>query len=257
MRKWIDLFLFYATVIIVVSGVVLYIMPHGRVAYFTGWRFLGIDKDGWTNLHVIFGILMVIVAVWHIIVNFKPLKHYLTKKESIYAALITIIISAGTVAGVQPFKSVSDLEEYIKNSWEVSKTEIPIAHGELLTLKKFCLELDIPLNEAIKKLKEKGIQFKQDETLKEIAAKNNTTPDKIYEIIKKNSSQNSTLILKSGVGRMKLEEFCKKNNYDLDRVSKILKAKGINFSKNQTLKDIATANNLTPADIVNILQKAR
>jgi len=58
MRKWIDLFLFYSTLIIIISGIVLYIMPHGRVAYFTGWKFLGIDKDGWDNLHVIFGFFL-------------------------------------------------------------------------------------------------------------------------------------------------------------------------------------------------------
>ncbi|WP_024790343.1 DUF4405 domain-containing protein [Lebetimonas sp. JH292] len=177
MRKWIDLFLF-STIIIIFSGIVLYIMPHGRVAYFTGWKFLGIDKDGWDNLHVIFGFFM-----GHIVVNWRALKKYLFL-ESVFALLIIALVSIGTIKNIQPFKSVSDLEEYIKNSWEVSKSEIPIAHGELLSLKDVFDKLNIPLNQATDKLKERGIQFNVNETLKEIANKNNLTPVKIYEKMK-------------------------------------------------------------------------
>ncbi|GAB6045128.1 DUF4405 domain-containing protein [Caminibacter profundus] len=258
MRKWIDLFLFYSTLIIIISGIVLYIMPHGRVAYFTGWKFLGIDKDGWDNLHVIFGFFLVIVAVWHIVFNWRVLKKYLFQKESIFALLIIALVSIGTIKNIQPFKSVSDLEEYIKNSWEVSKSEIPIAHGELLSLEEFCAKLNIPLNEAIKKLKEKGVQFNVNETLKEIANKNNLTPDKVYEIIKpkKNSnSQNVKFIPGSGIGRMSLDDFCKKYSCDANEAIKILKAKGINAKKTQTLREIAFSNNLTPVDIAEMIKK--
>ena len=165
-RKWIDLFLFYATVMIIVSSIVLYIMPHGRVAYFTGWKFLGIDKDGWDNLHVIFGILMVIVAVWHIIVNWKVMKKYLMQKESVFALLITAFISIGTISNIQPFKVVSDFEEMIKNSWEVSKVDIPLVHAELLTLKELCQKLNIPYQSAAKILENKKIIFNAQDTLK-------------------------------------------------------------------------------------------
>ncbi len=252
-RKWIDLLLFYATIIITISGVVLYIMPHGRVAYFTGWKFLSIDKDGWGNLHTIFGFFMVIVTIWHIVINWKPLKKYLFQKESIFAILITLIISIGTILGVEPFKSVSDLEEYIKNSWEVSKNEIPIAHGELLSLKEFCLKLNIPLSEAIKKLKERGIKFNENQTLKEIGNRNNLTPDKIYEIIKL-KNRNFKIIPKSGIGRMSLDEFCKKYNLDIDKVIKTLEKKEIKANENQTLKEIASENGLTPIDIIKIVE---
>lgn len=253
MRKWIDLFLFYATLMIIISGIVLYIMPHGRVAYFTGWKFLGIDKDGWDNLHVIFGFLMVIVAIWHIVINWKPLKKYLLQKESLIALFTTVVIIAGTLLNLQPFKSVSDLEEYIKNSWEVSKAEIPIAHGELLSLKEFCKKLNIPLSEAVYKLKERGIRFDVNETLKEIAKKNNLTPYKIYEIIK--PKQRFEFRPGSGIGRMSLEEFCKKYQCNVNDTLKKLKSNGIEANKNQTLRKIAISNNLTPIDIVEIIKK--
>jgi hypothetical protein len=258
MRKWIDLFLFYIAVIIIFSGIVLYIMPHGRVAYFTGWKFLGIDKDGWDNLHIIFGFFMVIVALWHIVFNWRLMKKYLLQKESMFVLLIIVLVSIGTVKNVQPFKSVSDLEEYIKNSWKVSKSEIPIAHGELLSLKDFCNKLNIPLEDAANELKEKGIKFNINETLKEIADKNNITPVKIYEIIKpkkSGNSQNVKFIPGSGIGRMSLYDFCRKYNYNVNEAVQKLQAKGIKAKQNQSIKEIAANNKVTPEDIINIITK--
>ena len=149
LRKWIDLFLFYVTIIIIITSIVLYIMPHGRIAYFTGWRFLFVDKNGWENLHVVFGLLMVILTIWHTVINWRVLKRYLLQRQSIITFLFVLIILTGTILNIQPFKSVNDLKEIIKNSWSVSKKEVPIAHGELLSLKDFCRKLNIPLNDAI------------------------------------------------------------------------------------------------------------
>jgi len=249
-RKWIDLLLFYATVMIIVSGIVLYIMPHGRVAYFTGWKFLGIDKDGWDNLHVIFGFLMVIVAIWHMLINWKVMKKYLMQKESIFALLITAIISIGTLTNIQPFKSVSDLEDMIKNSWEVSKVDIPLAHAELLTLKELCQKLNIPYQSAAKILENKKIIFNAQDTLKEIAKKNNTTPNKIYELIKNANSP----YIGTGLGMMSLSEVCQKEGIDLKVCLNRLKKEGINAKKDDTLRELAFSHNLRPIDILNIIK---
>ncbi len=256
MRKWIDLLLFYATLVIIVSGIVLYIMPHGRVAYFTGWEFLGIDKDGWDSLHIVFGILMVVVAIWHIVVNWKVMKKYLLQKESFVSILIVLGVSFGSVFNLWPFKGVMDLQEYIKNSWEVNKVSIPFGHAELLSLKEFCKKLNIPLDEAISKLNQHNIRCLKDESLKEISKKNNTTPSNIYNIIKSNTPSvvQSTFEVGSGIGRMSLEEFCKKYNYNINKVLKLLKEKNIKANKTQTLRDIAFSNNITPIDLASLIE---
>lgn len=251
-RKWIDLLLFYATVMIIVSGIVLYIMPHGRVAYFTGWKFLGVNKDGWDNIHVIFGFLMVVVAVWHIIVNWKVMKKYLLQKESVFALLITAVITIGTVANIQPFKSVSDLEEMIKNSWDVNKKAIPISHGELLSLKDFCERLNINLNKAVQKLKSKGYSFNINDTLKTIAKNNNTTPADIYEAIK--NAKTVSPVQGSGFGRMTLKEVCQKEGVDVNVCVKKLESKGIKASADKTLREIAFPNGITPMDIIDMIK---
>jgi hypothetical protein len=254
-RKWIDLLLFYSTVMIIISGIVLYIMPHGRVAYFTGWTFLGIDKDGWDNIHIIFGFLMVIVAVWHILINWKVMKKYLMQRESVFALLITAVITIGTVANIQPFKSVGDLEEMIKNSWDVNKKAISIAHAELLSLKEFCLRLNINLNQAVSKLKAMGYKFSVNESLKVIAKNNNTTPADIYMILKQPSGNTFQTVPAAGYGRMTLEEVCRKENIDIRVCLQKLKHKGINAKPQQTLREIAFPNGYTPVEIIDIIKK--
>jgi len=251
MRKWIDLFLFYSTIIIIISGIVLYIMPHGRVAYFTGWSFLGLNKDEWDNLHIIFGIVMVIFSIWHIVLNWKPLKKFLFKKEAVFAFIVVLIISIGSIKQIIPFKYVSDFQEYVKSLWPENKFDVPIPHGELLRLDEFCKKLGIDVNIALNKLKKEGIQATKSQTLKEIAINNNTTPAHIYEIIKQNSTQ--LLFIGSGIGRMSLEEFCKKYNVSLNSAIKKLEKQGFVVRKDETLREIAQKYSLTPLQVAQII----
>ena len=251
-RKWIDLLLFYASLVILVTGVVLYIMPKGKVAYFTGWTLFGIDKDGWDALHIVFGMLIVIVAIWHIVYNWKIMKKYLLQKESLYALIITLGISAGTLMNIQPFKSILDLQDAIKSSWEDQKVEIPIAHAELLTLKEFCKKLNINLDSAVNKLKAKNYKFNIDETLKSISRNNNSSPVKIYGIIKSNVYKTET---RYGYGRMSLKEICKKEGIKIDECLAKLNKQGIKANPDDKLKDLAFSHNLTPLDIIKIIKK--
>ncbi len=113
----------------------LYIVPSGRVAYFTGWTLFGLDKDEWSNLHIIFAIIMTIFVIWHLIVNWGILKRYLFSLESLFSIIIIVLVSAGTITQIQPFKAVSQIQNNIKNSWEENKVDIPIPHAEKFTLK--------------------------------------------------------------------------------------------------------------------------
>ena len=56
-----------------VSGLVLFIEPHGRVAYWTWWRFLGFGKTQWDGVHITLGWVFVISSGLHIYLNWKPL----------------------------------------------------------------------------------------------------------------------------------------------------------------------------------------
>ncbi len=121
LRKYISLFLFYTLIAIIISGIVLYIMPHGRIAYWTDWRFLGLDKDQWDALHTIFGFLMIFFGIWHVILNWKSIVRYLkgkagilTSKEFLITTFIVLIAGVGTLTNLPPFKTVIDIGEKIK-----------------------------------------------------------------------------------------------------------------------------------------------
>ncbi|HYN38594.1 MAG TPA: DUF4405 domain-containing protein [Rhodospirillales bacterium] len=64
-----------SAIILLISGVVLFIAPSGRIASATQWALLWLDKDGWVNLHNVFAILFVAGLIWHLVFNWKPLSN--------------------------------------------------------------------------------------------------------------------------------------------------------------------------------------
>jgi hypothetical protein len=191
MRRFVSLFLFFTLIAMIVSGVVLYIMPHGRVAYWTGWRFLGLDKDQWDNLHTVFGFLMVFFGIWHVVLNWSSIVSYikgkagaLLSKEFLLSSVVALGVAVGTILNLPPFSFVPEIGEQIKNMWEKPKVMPPAPHAELFPLKKVAGLVGISPEEALKILKDRGIKVSSlDERLKDIALKNNTTPAHIYEIL--------------------------------------------------------------------------
>ena len=70
-RSFISFLLTWSFAILIVSGIVLYIAPHGRVAHWVNWRLLGLTKDNWAAIHTIIGYLFMIVAVVHFVFNYR------------------------------------------------------------------------------------------------------------------------------------------------------------------------------------------
>jgi hypothetical protein len=62
--------------IMTVSGIVAFIVPHGRIAYWTDWRFFGLTKNNWGDIHVIGCALFLIAGGFHIYFNWRPLTSY-------------------------------------------------------------------------------------------------------------------------------------------------------------------------------------
>ena len=179
MRKFISIFMFLSFIVMLVSGVVLYIMPHGRVAYWTGWTLFGLGKDEWESLHMVFGLLMVISGIWHLVLNWKIFVNYVKSKSKVLlskdffiAFSFTFLVIICTLFKIPPFKNFVELSEEIKSSWPQNKISSPAPHAELFSLEKVCNLLGISLEEGLKALKDKGFKIKsKDETLKEIAEK--------------------------------------------------------------------------------------
>jgi len=82
-RVFISFGLFIALLMMLVSGVILYISPPGRVANWTDWRMIGLTKRGWQNQHIIFGFSFLILSLFHLFfINWKAFLSYLKSKTS-------------------------------------------------------------------------------------------------------------------------------------------------------------------------------
>jgi len=150
-----------------VSGAILFLSPPGRVANWSDWRMLGLTKHDWTGLHVWFSVIFLVTAGFHIVFNFRPLVNYFKdrltrrigfRREWIVAFGLCAGVFVGVRAGVPPFSSFLDFNEGIKRSWEDPRGAAPIPHAELLSLKELAGKAEVPLDTALQRLTEKGVQ---------------------------------------------------------------------------------------------------
>ncbi len=197
-RKLTSIFLGICFFILIFSGVILFIMPYGRVAYWTDWRFLGLNKDQWSEIHIVFSIGFFTTGFTHIFFNIKPLLFYLKKAkiEVFYTFLFTIFLLIGSIWNFKPFSILINFEENVKNSWIDNKIAPKIPHGELWSLKKLIKRMNINEEKALEALKDKGIKILSiKEKIKDIGKRNGVKPVVIYQILnnikaKKNEKNN-------------------------------------------------------------------
>jgi len=79
-RQITSLTAFTSFVLMLITSLILYISPQGRVAYWADWRLLGLDKTQWSNLHINLGVLFLLAVFLHIYYNWKPILSYLKNK---------------------------------------------------------------------------------------------------------------------------------------------------------------------------------
>ena len=255
--------LFISFLFLVVTSIILYIVPQGRVAYWADWHLWGLSKSQWGDLHINLGFLFLLAGLFHIYFNWRPILAYMknrARKVTVMtpafgvALLLTLIVGAGTYFEIPPMSSVIQLGESFKDSAAKKYGEPPYGHAELSSLKLFAKKQDLDLKQAVELLRKNNILFTDvSETLADIAVKNNLTPRDIYRLIKpaevedesggKNSFPDSPM---PGFGNMTLEEICRKYQLDLAVLIKGLNDRGIKSEKTMTVKQIGAANGKEP-----------
>jgi hypothetical protein len=255
-------------VLMVITSVVLYIVPQGRVAYWADWHLLGLTKTDWGNIHINLGVLFLISLFLHIYYNWKALISYLknkTKQIKVFtpdfnlALAITLAVAAGTYVMAPPFSWVMLLNDHFKDSGAEKYGEPPYGHAELSSLKTFANKLNLDLEKSMKLLNQAGYRVTDSAlTLKTISEQNDIPPQQVYETIKAASvntidmSKNDTALPESprfGTGRLTLADFCTKYGLNNKQIVRELKTQAINASEELTLKTIADQNSLSPIDL--------
>ena len=111
-RKIISLTALISFVFLILTSIVLYIVPQGRVAYWSDWRLLGLTKTDWGNIHINLGLLLLLSIAFHIYYNWKPIVAYLKNKarqltvftpDFNVAAIVVIAFIVGTYFLMLPF----------------------------------------------------------------------------------------------------------------------------------------------------------
>lgn len=275
-RAFVSLLTALSFLAMTITGIILYIVPQGRIAYWIDWKLLGLTKTDWTNLHIVSCFLFLIAGSFHIYYNWKVLMNYLlsktaaalsSKRELAISILILCIVLLGGMFQIPPLKYLIDLNDYIKKAWVKSKEyEPPFGHAEEVSLRVFAKKMNIDLNLALQELKNQGIIVEKDtDSLQTIARRNKTNPMNIYAIIKKFEQREietgivytpeliEEKFAGTGIGRKTLLQICEENNIDLNLAKKKLSEKGISVKEDETLKEMASRHNTVPIEILKII----
>lgn len=260
---------------LLLSGIMLFASPPGRIANWTNWTLLGLTKKDWTNLHIWFSTLFLVVTVFHIVFNWRPLLGYfkdrLTRRITFrweWAAALAVcgLVYGGTRTGIPPFSSLLAFNEDLKQSWERPAQRAPIPHAELLTLAELARKAEVELPVAISRLQARGIQgASADIVVEQLATQNQRAAQQIYEIILAEPTRGPAgrgegrgrggQGAGGGPGRMTLSEFCRNEGIEVAEALRRLESNGMKASPDLTLREIAVNNGYErPYELMEILR---
>jgi len=208
-RRTVSLTTLFSFLLILLSSIILYIQPEGRVAYWSDWTAFCLSKEEWNALHITGGVLFLLCCLWHALLNLRPILSYMKKsgKGGLIPAMLSLvlcgIVYAGTMNGWQPMSGILELNEHIKRHQESVYGAPPYGHAELSTLKRFCtlLQLDTPTIAA--GLRAEGLkgEISGKSTLLDMARANDISPAALYRTILKVADLTEQEAAKLGAGR--------------------------------------------------------
>jgi hypothetical protein len=260
-RIFISFGLLLSFLMLLVSGVILYISPPGRVANWTNWRMLGLTKNGWINQHTIFSFTFAILSIFHLFfINWKAFLSYLKTKASrglkspleLFVSLsLALLFGFGTYFSFQPFSAVIDFGDSVSGSWEKSGEQPPVPHAETMTLVELAQQPGLGGDAEILKAKlEKAgytvgsVQLKLDE----IAKQNLTTAEIVYRHIAPEKTGVPKLP-SQGLGRKTLAEIAGDAGVSTISLQMALRQKGVEADSGMTMKAVAEKNRIGMNDL--------
>jgi len=274
-RSFTALMMLWSFILETISGVVLYIVPPGRIAHWTNWKLWGYTKEEWAAIHTIFGYVFLLFAVLHVYYNWKPILNYIRSKvknglrmrtELAVSLLITLVVFVATIISLPPFSTVMDIGEKFKNSWEESQYEPFIPHAELMRFDEFLETIGIPEKKALQTLKAAGITVRDRKgIIKEIAEENSVAPSEIHDLLIRSLSIREKNKLaptakprtRGDFGAKSLEQVAGELDMSVEDAIAILGSKGITAAKDDLIRTIATNNGKRPFEIVNLMREAK
>ena len=270
LRKITSLTALLAFVGMVVTSLVLYIVPQGRVAYWSDWTLLGLDKTRWGDLHINMGLLFLLSLSLHIYYNWKAIVTYLrnkTRQVRIFtpdfsvALVLTLAILVGTLLAVPPFNWPLLLNTHFKDAAAAKYGEPPYGHAELSPLRQLARRTDLDLPAALAALKAAGIRFDSEQaTVQDIARQNNRSPQDIFQMMQKAAApapaQGLPINPPPGTGNKTLAGLCESYGLPAAELIQALQGGGIEAQPELTIKAIGANNGLSPMAVYDAIREA-
>ncbi len=267
MRKITSLTAALSFVFMLVTSIILYVVPQGRVAYWADWHLWGLTKTQWGNLHINLGLLFFIALFLHIYYNWKPLMAYLKSKARQFklftkafniAFAVTLVCALGTYLMLPPFSWVMILNDHFKDAGAARYGEPPYGHAELSSLATFTRKMGLDLEKSMALLDKAGYPAENANlTLADLGRLYNVPPQKIYQAIATvaDAKEDNRAVPglpdspPPGTGNMTLTQLCRQYDIDRQRVVNGLIAAGLSLSVDLPLKKTAAENNMSPVDL--------
>jgi hypothetical protein len=269
-RKITSMTMLLSFILCILTSIILYIVPQGRVAYWADWHLWGMTKGQWGDLHINLGLLLLIAGFLHIFYNWKVIVAYMknrAREVKVFtgsfnvALMLCLIVGLGTFYEIPPVYSVISFSDSIKDTAAEKYGEPPYGHAELSSLKSFTKKVDIDLTNAKELLSKAGVVITGDnQTIGEIAAGNNLSPKEVHAIMV--AAQNNDAVNAAfpeepfpGFGRKVLADICKKYNIDITTTIERLARENITAEADQTIKEIASSADMDPYAFFEVLHR--
>ncbi len=272
LRKSTSLTLLLSFVSLVLTSIVLYVVPEGRVAYWSDWHWLGLSKSQWGDLHINLGFLFLAAGLLHLGYNWKAMVASMTNKARglrrftpalSVALLANVVIVVGTLLHLPPFTAILEFGHSFKETAAVKFGEPPYGHAELSSLALFAKRTGLGLDTMKAGLTKAGIHFSgEDQTLLAIAKANGITPKAVADAMnidtlkKADATQPFPAEPFPGMGRMVLKDLCRQYGLDQQRIIAALAARNIAADPEKSLKEIAGAHGSDPHALFEIIHAA-
>ncbi len=287
LRKFTSMTSLFAFIYLAFTGILLYIIPPGRIAYWADWHILGLNKDNLGQTHISVSMLFLIMMVLHIWLNWKSIMLYMKNKqgklvvftaETAAALALSCLVFFGTLAYIAPFSTINDYLSDYKDDYEYTVGIPPYPHAELSTLPDLMYKVRIDEKAAYALLDEKGIKYDTESSLKVIAGNNGMKPSDLYAIIKP-AKMNKKMdivveeegvesgvktgdkidmtkyesLMGSGMGNKSVSDAAEMIGISTDEALERLSKNGIKAAAGDTLKEVAGTAAMTPMDVYIVI----
>ena len=194
LRRIVSLSMMLSILGMLVTSIILYIVPQGRVSYWAGWTLWGLSKSQWGAIHTNFGFMMLVSGAFHIYYNWRPMTSYMKNKARDFrlftpnfnvAFLVFATVAGLTIMGWPPAVWIQDLRTSLEDSSAEVLGEPPYGHAEESSLRVFLRNVGMDPEVAKVNLKAAGIAIPDPEiSILDLANENGMTPRELYEVIK-------------------------------------------------------------------------